>query len=227
MSKAAHCPPQHAASAPIATAPPRQRQPWLPREDRALRASAGVVPSGEVAARLGRSRPAILARAHVLGLHWYRPRPGQPHPGYTLHDVARLLGVGGDTARRWVAAGWLPAARREVRLGRNALWLVGADDLEHFLRECRPVYAPWRFRDPAWRAFAAALPPERDPWLTPCEAARLLHLTPHGVQRRIASGQLVARRWDGRYYIRRSALNPRPAAIAPCPPVPLTDGDGA
>jgi hypothetical protein len=170
----------------------------------------GVVPAGEVAARLGRSRPAILARARVLGLHWYRPRPGRPHPGHTLGDVARLLGVGIGTARRWVVAGWLPAARREVRLGRHALWLVGSDDLERFLRECRPVYDPGRIRDPAWRAFVAALPPERDSWLTPCEAAPLLHLTAHGVRRRIATGHLIARRWGGRYYLRRSALTLQP-----------------
>jgi hypothetical protein len=191
---------------PIATRAPRHHQPWLPREDRALRASAGVVPVGEVAARLGRSRPAVLARARALGLHWYRPSPGRPHPGHTLGDVARLLGVSACTARRWVAAGWLLAARREVRLGRHTLWLVGADDLERFLRECRPVYEPGRIRDPAWRAFVAALPPERDPWLTPCEAARLLRLTAHGIRRRIATGQLAARRWGGRYYLRRSTL---------------------
>jgi len=44
---------------------PRQRRPWLPREDRTLRASAGIVPVATVAARLGRSRPAVLARAPV------------------------------------------------------------------------------------------------------------------------------------------------------------------
>lgn len=97
-----------------------------------------------------------------------------------------------------------------MRLGRHALWLVGADDLEHFLCECRPVYEPGCIRDPAWRAFVAALPPERDPWLTPCEAARLLHLTPHGVRRRIATGQLAACRWGGRFYLRRSALTLHP-----------------
>lgn len=184
----------------------RHRRRWTAREDRTLRTCAGIVPVDTVAARLGRSRPAILARARMLGLHWYHPPPGQPQLGYTLGDVARLLGVGYCTARRWIAAGWLPAVRREVRLGRHPLWLVGADDLEQFLRECRPVYAPGRIRDPAWRAFVAGLPPERDPWLTPCEAAPLLGCTAHGVRKRIASGRLAARRWGGRYYIRRSAL---------------------
>ena len=126
-----------------------------------------------------------------------------------------MLGVADSTARRWVAAGWLPAARREVRLGRHALWLVDADDLERFLRECRPVYEPRRIRDQLWRAFVSALPPERDPWLTPCEAAPLLHLTAHGVRRRITTGQLAARRWGGRYYLRRSALEPRPTPPRP------------
>src|SRR6185503_1177043 len=96
-------------------------------------------------------------------------------------------------ARRWVAAGWLPAAQREVRLGRHALWLVWEDDLARFLRDCRPVYDPARIRDPHWRALVAALPPERDPWLTPCEAAPLLRLTAHGVRRRIATGHLATR----------------------------------
>jgi len=209
MNGAARCPSHRPGGGPVAAVAPRHRQTWLAREDRALRACAGVVPVPEVAARLGRSRPAVLARARVLGLHWYRPLPGFTYPGYTLGDVARLLGVGIGTARRWIAAGWLPAVRREVRLGRHALWLVGADDLERFLRECRPVYEPGRIRDPAWRAFVAGLPPERDPWLTPCEAARLLRLTPHGVRRRIASGHLAARRWGGRYYLRRSALSER------------------
>jgi hypothetical protein len=223
MNTAARCPPHRAGSVPIAASPPRHRRPWLPREDRALRACAGVVPVGDAASRLGRSRPAILARARALGLHWYRPRPGQPQTDYTLGDVARMLGVADSTARRWIAAGWLPAARREVRLGRHALWLVGVDDLERFLRECRPVYEPRRIRDPMWRAFVAALPPERDPWLTPCEAAPLLRLTAHGVRKRIASGQLAARRWGGRHYIRRSALAPRSdppqpgSRVAPAP----------
>ncbi|MFN8541813.1 MAG: helix-turn-helix domain-containing protein [Thermomicrobiales bacterium] len=113
------------------------------------------------------------------------------------------------TARRWVATGWLSAARREVRLGRHALWLVWDDDLARFLAECRPVYESGRIRDAYWRAFVAALPPERDPWLTPSEAAPLLRLTPHGVRKLIASGRLAARRWGGRYYLRRSALAPR------------------
>lgn len=209
MSTIALHPAVGTGTAPIAAHPPRHRRPWLPREDRTLRANAGVVPAGEVAARLGRSRPAVLARARVLGLHWYRSRPGQPYPGHTLGDVARLLGVSPGVARRWVAAGWLPAARREVRLGRHALWLAWDDDLARFLRECRPVYEPARIRDPHWRAFVAALPPERDPWLTPCEAAPLLHLTAHGVRRLIASGRLAARRWGGRYYLRHSALTSR------------------
>ena len=201
-----------ALSVSAAPRPPRQRQPWLPREDRTLRANAGIVPVAEVAARLGRSRPAILARARVLGLHWYRSRSGQPPLGHTLGDVARLLGVSPCTARRWVATGRLSAARREVRLGRHALWLVWDDDLARFLRACRPIYESGRIRDPYWRAFVAALPPERDPWLTPCEAAPLLRLTPHGVRRLIATGGLAARRWGGRYYLRRSALAPRVAS---------------
>ena len=114
-----------------------------------------------------------------------------------------------------------------MRLGRQALWLIGTDDLERFLRECRPVYEPGRIRDPAWRAFVAALPPERDPWLTPCEAAPLLRMTPHGIRRRIAAGHLAARRWGGRYYLRRSALGPLAAPIARCPRLSPAAPDGA
>ena len=89
--------------------------------------------------------------------------------------------------------------------------------MEHFLRECRPVYEPGRIHDPLWRAYVAALVPERDPWLTPCEVAPLLHLISHGVRRRIAAGQLAARRWGGRYYLRRSALTTRSAPALPYP----------
>lgn len=93
--------PTHSSSiAPTAAHPPRHRRPWLPREDRTLRFNAGIVPVDAVAARLGRSRPAVLARARVLGLHWYRARPEQPSLGQTLGDVARLLDVGAGTARR-------------------------------------------------------------------------------------------------------------------------------
>ena len=225
MSAIAPRPLHGMGGAPTAARPPRHRRPWLPREDRTLRACAGIVPVGKVAIRLGRSRSAVLARARILGLRWYRARPGQPHLGHTLSDVAALLGVSPGTARRWVAAGWLPAARREVRLGRHALWLAWDDDLARFLSACRPVYDPARIRDPHWRAFVAALPPERDPWLTPCEAAPLLRLTAHGVRRLIATGRLAARRWGGRYYLRRSALAPRAVPSrdsqsreGPCPP---------
>jgi hypothetical protein len=123
-------------------------------------------------------------------------------------------------------AGWLPAARREVRLGRHAFWLIGADDLEHFLRECHPVYSPGRIRHPAWRAFVDALPPERDPWLTPCEAAPCIGCTAHGVPRRIATGHLVARRWGGRYYLRRSVLAAHPAQRRFAPPRPQPGAQG-
>lgn len=148
----------------------------------------------------------MRARARVLGLGWYRTHPGQPHLGHTLTDVARMLGTNGWTVRRWIEEGWLVAHRREVRLGRHPLWLIYADDLERFLRECRPVYEPARIRDPTWRAFVRGLPPERDPWLAPCEAAPLLRRTAHGVRKLIATKRLEARRWGGRYYIRRSAL---------------------
>lgn len=117
-----------------------------------------------------------------------------PPLGHTLAEVARSLGVGTGTTRRWVAAGWLSAAHREVRLGRHALWLIWDDDLVRFLRDCRLAYDPARIRDPYWRAFVAALPPERDPWLTPCEAAPLLGCTVHGVRRLIVTGRLAARR---------------------------------
>ena len=234
MSNSAPDPALNASGVPTATHPPRHRQSWLPREDRTLRSTAGIVPVGEVAARLGRSRSAVLARARILGLHWYRAPPGQSHLGHTLGGVASLLGVSPGTARRWVATGWLPAARREVRLGRHALWLVWDDDLARFLRACRPVYESGRIRDPYWTAFVAALPPERDPWLTPCEAAPLLRLTPHGVRKLIASGQLAARRWGGRYYLRRSALAPRAVdhrpdpTVIPCQQVspPVSSGPG-
>jgi hypothetical protein len=59
-----------------------------------------------------------------------------------------------------------------VRLGRHALWLVGAGDLERFLTECSPVYEHGRIRNSAWPAFATALPPEREPWLTPARPRR-------------------------------------------------------
>lgn len=124
-------------------------------------------------------------------------------------------------------------ARREMRLGRHALWLAWDDDLTRFLRDCRPAYDPARIRDPYWRAFVAALPPERDPWLTPVRPRRSSAIQLHGIQRLIATGRLVARRWGGRYSLRRSAIAPCPASlsegnaiVSPCPPsddIPPTD----
>src|SRR4051794_20559301 len=84
----ARCPSHRSGSGTVAVSAPRHRQTWLAREDRTLRACAGIVPVREVAARLGRSRPAVLARARVLGLHWYHPNPGRTHPGHTLGEVA-------------------------------------------------------------------------------------------------------------------------------------------
>jgi hypothetical protein len=47
---------------------PRTR--WTPERDALLRALAGLMPTEEVAVRLGTSRAAILNRAHALGLRW-------------------------------------------------------------------------------------------------------------------------------------------------------------
>jgi len=157
--------------------PLRHRRPWLPREDRTLRARAVIVPVGAVSARLGRFRPAILARA-----------------------------PSGCTG--------IAPARREMRLGRHALWLAWDDDLTRFLRDCRPAYDPARIRDPYWRAFVAALPPERDPWLTPGEAAPLLGHT--AARHPAADRDGSARRPPlGR------ALLPPPQRNRPVPCIPL------
>ena len=126
MNTSADYPPRRAGGGPSATSPPRHRQPWLPREDRALRAIAGVVPVGEVAARLGRSRPAVLARARIARAALVSPAPRPVPPRLHPRRRGALLAWSRGSARAAGSrrAGSL-AARREVRLGRHALWLVG------------------------------------------------------------------------------------------------------
>lgn len=140
-------------------------QHW-PAEHLALLDRAfGVVPTPELAARLGRTVAAVEIMARSRRLH---------DRAVTRKVLARQLGVTEPTIDGWIASGALIAHQPDSGRGTRRQTRVRPGALRDFLRDRRHLYDPAAIVDPALRRFVAALPPARERWYMPKEAATFL-----------------------------------------------------
>lgn len=171
---------------------------WSDDEIATLRACHGALSPAEVARRLpGRSPIGIVQKARMLRLAGDRPR---------LHQVARMMGVNDYTARRWVDAGVLPASRHQASIADWHHIRIRRGDLLDFLRDYRFLYDAPPIADPGLRAYVAALPPSRERWHTPKEAATFLRVPAATVRKWLRKGDLPGLLVGGRYWVGESAL---------------------
>lgn len=196
---------------------------WTPAETARLRAGVGLLSPEQLARELRRTPTAVRLRAKRLNLRWVLPAaPHQPSHGLPASEVARRLGVPcAKTVVRWVESGFLDGARCSVRVGARRVWRIPPDAVARFLATYRWLYDPGRIADPGWRAFVAALPPER--YLTVGEAARRLCYEAGSVNQLIARGDLPARKRGANWRVPESALR---HFVRPCD-VPRPGGHAA
>lgn len=141
----------------------------------------------EIARVLGRSVGAVAGRLTTLGVSLRGPGAR----GYTVCQVARLLGLDWHRVADFVRRGWLRA--RVVPLRTATFRLIAHDQLLRFLADDRywHLWEPERIRDGALREWAQELRGDVR-FLTVAEAARLLHMTPGAINRAIREGRLPA-----------------------------------
>lgn len=112
---------------------------WTRAEDRILQDNPDIAPRRLVVelkeAGFHRGQRSVYARLFELGLHgYYDPT------GHSSRELARLLGVGGDWARRRIKAGTLSATRAEIlcgKLGRNGStgkWAITPRSLRKYFK---------------------------------------------------------------------------------------------
>jgi excisionase family DNA binding protein len=111
----------------------------------------------------------------------------------TKRNVAALFGVDEHLVRRWIAEGWLPAAKG-FRMGPHKLWRVQPEDLERFIRRYPQHYDRTRIeKGTYWRNLADEVW-RTDPWLTVPEAAARLGVCRETVRRHLRRGWLRGER---------------------------------
>lgn len=186
---------------------------WTPTETARLRAAVGLRSPEQLARELRRTPRAIRLRAKRLQLRWVLPTsPQQPAHGLPASAVARRLGIScAKTVVGWITSGFLDGAQCAVQVGAGRVWRILPDAIAHFLTTYRWRYDPDRIADPGWRAFVAALPPER--YLTVGEAARRLCYEPGSVNQLIARGDLEAYKWGANWRIPELAIR---RFVRPC-----------
>lgn len=186
---------------------------WTPAETARLRAAVGLRSPEQLARELRRTPTAIRLRAKRLQLRWVLPAsPQQPAHGLPASEVARRLGVScAKTVVWWIRAGFLDGAQCDVLVGGGRVWRIVPDAVARFLATYRWLYDPGRIADPGWRAFVAALPPER--YLTAGEAARRLCYEVGSIDQLIVRGDLAACKRGPNWRIPESALR---TFVRPC-----------
>jgi MerR HTH family regulatory protein len=123
------------------------RKPWSAEEQGYLLWNAGEKPVGRIAKKLGRSVRSIRQKLSSLGVSGKVRNP----KGYTLHRVAKMLGVSDRIVRLWFQEGLFgePASRERNR-SRSGPWVSQAG-LVAFCRkhpgkintrECGPDFWP-------------------------------------------------------------------------------------
>ena len=186
---------------------------WTPAETARLRAGVGLLSPKQLARELRRTTRAIRLRAKRLHLRWVSAAsPQQPSHGLPASAVARRLGVScAKTIVWWITSGFLDGAQCAVHVGGGRVWRILPEAIARFLATYRWLYDPDRIADPGWRAFVAALPPER--YLTVGEAALRLCYEGGSVNQLIARGDLEAHKWGANWRIPESALR---RFVRPC-----------
>lgn len=110
------------------------RRPWTPVELRMLRENAGHVSVKGIAAMLGRSHESVASRMQIESLK------RSVRCGYSMQQLADMLGVDAHSVRKWIASGRL-TLNAERRISGTAvqqmLW-VHLEALD--LRLCNQVW---------------------------------------------------------------------------------------
>jgi len=177
---------------------------WSDDEVHTLVACYGTLSPKQIARKLpGRSAIAVAQKARVLGL-------AGDHP--TLFEVAKMMGVCDYTVRRWVDAGLLRASRHRASIARTHHIRIRRADLLDFLGDYRFLYEALLIADAGLRTYVRGLPPARERWYTPKEAAGVLGVKDFLVRRWLRKGDLRGLLVGGRYWVKGSDLR------AFCPP---------
>lgn len=116
------------------------RKFWTDEELLRLRDLLGVLPSKEIARRLGRSVASVEIKAKRLGISL------RVSDGYTLRELEEGLGADHHKIEGWIARGWL---RGGIRISR--------------VQEGEGQHNPWRFSDRAIYELVRDHPGEIDP----------------------------------------------------------------
>lgn len=115
------------------------RKPWNETELTTLRSLLGVLPSKEIARRMGRTVASVEVRAKRLGISL------RCSEGYTMRELSEGLGADHHKIEQWIARGWL---REGIRISRT---------------EQSGPHNPWRFRERAIYELVRDHPSEIDP----------------------------------------------------------------
>lgn len=199
---------------------------WTPEEDERLAAMAGRVPNNEIAAELGRTVCAIVARRHAIGFGAMGGQRLVDERGLTSADVARILGVNNHAVARLLRSKALEGYKTPdgpKGPNRTTLWRIHRSALATFLRDRPEKYDAASITDQQWLAIANA--PRRRPsilgerLLTVGEVARRIFLTESGVRHNLRVGELQGVLCRNReavswYVLESSVVDYRPPAIA-------------
>jgi hypothetical protein len=175
---------------------------WTEAESALVREQMGVVPFGELSARLGRTPVAI--KLHAKRRHI--PMPSRQSRWVTAGEIARMLGLSHDTVGNWLAEGQpLPPVHELRSMARTTRAVSCVAFLSWAVNPNNWIYFnPARVADP-YLARLIARQQERwnDAWWTTGQVAAYHNVTPHDVGRAIQRGLLPARRWAN-WRVRRS-----------------------
>jgi hypothetical protein len=146
-----------------------------------------------------RNKSAIYCFAEKHNIDLYRK-------GKTINEVARDFGFSSKASRSvktWIEQGFLGTGQRY-----GAFTVYQVDAIEAFIRSYPWAYDLDRMPPSRLKQLAQAVQ-TRDPWLSLDEAARQVGCVTETISKRIASGEIDARRrpgYHGRVFVRASSL---------------------
>lgn len=173
---------------------------WRTAEVHYLESRFGRSSDTTIAKKLGRTEVGIRLKAKRLGL---RKRDA----GNTARDVARIFGVDPTTVvDRWIAQGFLRAARAPWQQGPQPVWLTSDAMLDRFISSHPEQIDLAKMPDSRWRDLVA-----KDPWISLPEAHRLTGRDTHRIALMVRAGEIRGRnrglRSGSHWYIPASELS--------------------